>query len=222
MQPCPSNAKPIIWIVDEAIPSTSIVNDAALLINNGGLVVYPTETFYALGGQPTHERVIKRIFAVKERNAGKPLPLIAASATDVRQAVNNWSEAAELLAQAFWPGPLTLIMEASPKLPSELHLKTGKIAIRISPHPLAEALAESVGGLLISTSANISGQSAIAHPDDIEPALLAQIDGLIHAGKVAGRTPSTIVDVSAAVPRLIRAGCVPWEAVEQTLQRGGR
>lgn len=213
------SVKPLIWTVDAEIPSTSIISEAASLILNGGLLVYPTETFYALGGQPTVTRVIRRIFAVKGRDAGKPLPLIAATAADVRKAVDSWPETAERLARAFWPGPLTLILAASSKLPSELHLQTGKIAIRISPHPVAAALAEATGGLLISTSANVSGQSAIDHPDNIAPALLAHLDGLIHAGKVSGHMPSTIVDLSVAPPRLVRPGCVPWHAIALILKR---
>ncbi|MDY0042177.1 MAG: L-threonylcarbamoyladenylate synthase [Desulforhabdus sp.] len=211
------DCNPRIWKVEAQIPALSNIDEAVSLLLNGGLIVYPTETFYALGGQTTSTTVIKRIYSVKGRDADKPLPLVAASATDVRRAVGSWPEAAEQLAEAFWPGPLTLVLAASPALPSELHLQTGKIAIRISPHPVAVLLAKAAGGLLISTSANISGQSAVDHPDDIEPDLLAQIDGLIYAGKLPGRMPSTIVDVSTTLPRLVRDGSIPWELIERTL-----
>jgi L-threonylcarbamoyladenylate synthase len=211
---------PPIWTVDPDTPSAKIIKEAARLITRGGVVVYPTETLYALGGHPMLKSSISRIFELKGRSTGKPLPLIAAEAEDVRRVVDYWPAGAELLSKSLWPGPLTLIL-SSTKLPSELHLNTWKIAVRISPHPVAAALAAAVGGLLISTSANISGQPAVDDPEVIAPDLLFKIDGMVDCGKIRGGSglPSTIVDVSAEPPRLVRTGCISWEKIQEVLNQ---
>ncbi len=209
--------KPTLWKVGDEIPLAPIIHEATFLIRSGRVVVYPTETFYALGGLPSSKLTIKRIFEIKGRDSSKPLPLIASSREDIKKAVARWPDTADKLAGAFWPGPLTLLLFASRELPPELHLITGRIAIRISPHPVARALAAAVGGLLISTSANSSGQPAIADPDNLEPALLSRIDGLIDAGKLTGQKPSTIVDLSDGPPRLVRTGYIPWHEIEAVL-----
>lgn len=208
-----------IWSVKKEAALDSLISEAASLVSEGGVVVYPTETFYALGGLPMRGSVIRRIFAIKGRAADKPLPLIAGGMPAVRKAVAAWPPDAELLAESFWPGPLTLILPASTDLPAELHVLTGKIAVRVSPHPVALALAQAAGGLLISTSANVSGRPPVDHPDLLDPVLVSQVDGLIRSGKSLGQSPSTIVDVSTGPPRLVRSGCVPWGTIEETLQR---
>ena len=213
----PDIGKPQVWKVLDEAAIAPIIDEAAFLIGRGRVVVYPTETFYALGGLPTSKRAIDRIFKLKGRDSSKPLPVIAASTEDVKKAIAIWTETAEKLAKAFWPGPLTLLLPASRALPPELHLSTERIAIRVSPHPVAKALAKKCGGLLISTSANISGQPAVADPDNLEPALISRIDGFIDAGKLAGQKPSTIVDLSGETPTLLRAGGIPWRDIESVL-----
>jgi L-threonylcarbamoyladenylate synthase len=219
MQAYLSDSHPPIWTVDPDTPSEKIIKEAAQLIIQGGVVVYPTETLYALGGHPMLKKSIRRIFDIKGRDTGKPLPLIAAGAEDVRKVVDEWPAVAERLAKSLWPGPLTLILASSEKLPSELNMNTRRIAVRISPHPVAVTLAAAVGGLLISTSANISGQPAITDPNDISPDLLLKVDGLIECGKIrgGGGLPSTVVDVSAEPPRLVRKGCISWESIQEVL-----
>jgi L-threonylcarbamoyladenylate synthase len=180
-------------------------------------VVFPTETFYGLGGDPWHSAAVERIFCIKERDMRKPLPLIAADNAAVRQVTARWPGVADLLAQAFWPGPLTLVLAASTLLPPALHAHTGKIAVRVSSHAVAQEIAIAVGGLLISTSANLSGQPACRHPDKLAGKLLAQVDGVLHAGPTVGGQPSTLVDVTVHPPQLVRAGAIGWERIEAVL-----
>ncbi len=183
----------------------------------GGLVIYPTETFYALGAVPALATALEKVFTAKGRDAGKPLPLIASGLADVLKAVSAWTDAARSLAEAFWPGPLTLVLPASSSLPAVLHAGTGKIAVRISSHPAATLLAKRSGGLLVSTSANRSGDPPPRTPEEISPELLCVSDGLIDAGTLPGGLPSTIVDVSVFAPRLVRKGKISWEEVENVL-----
>jgi L-threonylcarbamoyladenylate synthase len=206
------------------------IAQAAQVVRNGGVIIYPTETFYGLGGHPGQTAAIEKIYRIKGRELGKPLPLIAANAAVVRKVAAQWPDEAEKLARAFWPGPLTLVIPVedftlSTSGSSErillsplVHGYTGKIAVRVSSHPMATALASEVGGFLISTSANFSGERPYRDSCKIPDALLDAVDGLLNAGRLPGRMPSTIVDVSSGPPRLVRAGCLSWEEIQAALK----
>lgn len=189
------------------------IEQASALLEQGGVLIYPTETFYGMGGHPGIPQAIERIFRLKGRDAGKPLPLIAADLKAVREAVAAWPELADRLASHFWPGPLTLLLPASPGIPTALHAGTGKLAIRISSHPVARELASRAGGLLISTSANRSGEPASRHIGEIPSELSGLVDLVLNAGKLPGGRPSTIVAVTSRGIELVRAGCIPFEDV---------
>jgi L-threonylcarbamoyladenylate synthase len=186
----------------------------------GGVIVYPTETLYGLGGNPQLPEVPERVYRIKGRELSKPLPLIASNIEAVRQAVADWPISAEKLSRSFWPGPLTLVLQAASHILPPVHGNTGKIAIRISSHAVARALAAEAGGLLIATSANLAHQRACRTPSEMPYEFLAQIDALMDAGPSGGgleSLPSSIVDVSGFTPRLIRGGCIPWEDVLQVM-----
>lgn len=163
---------------------------------------------------------VARIFDIKGRDFDKPLPLIASDRDAVMRAVSEWPEIAERLAKAFWPGPLTIVLPASPKLPSTLHAGTGKIAVRISSHPVAAMLAEASGGLLVSTSANKSGEPAPVRLGEIPQELRGNVDGIVDSGVLAGGLPSTIVDLAACPPVLVRAGAIDWEEIRKAIEPG--
>ena len=217
MQDQAIDIKARIWKTDSAQARADALACAAAVVRAGGVVVYPTETLYGLGGDPMSEAVIERIYRIKGRDFKKPLPLIASDRETVRKVTAQWSPAAEQLARAFWPGPLTLILPATSLVPPRLHGYTGKVAIRVSSHPIAHKLSAGVGGLLISTSANLGGQPSYTDSKEIAPEFLSRVDGLIDAGKLPGDLPSTIVDLSADSPRLVRAGCVAWESIRRIL-----
>jgi L-threonylcarbamoyladenylate synthase len=189
------------------------------VVRRGGIIVYPTETFYGLGGLPEVERVIERIFYLKGREFNKPLPLIAEGLGSARGAVQDWPEAAQRLADVFWPGPLTLVLPAARKFPPRLHAHTGRVAIRVSSHPVARLLAQSVGGLLISTSANRSGEDSCSDLGQLPRELERGVDGIVDSGSLPGGMPSTIVDLAEGPPRLVRQGCVPWVEIQSVLRR---
>jgi len=211
---------PLVWKIDPQHPESPIVSLAGKLLSRGGVIVYPTETLYGLGGNPKLPVVAERVYRIKGRELSKPLPLIASNLDAVYQAVAEWPIMAERLSRAFWPGPLTLVLQAAPHILPLIHGNTGKIAIRISSHPVAQALATEAGGLLIATSANQAHQRAYQTLSEMPVEFLAQVDGLIDAGRCGGSSgslPSTIVDASALGPRLIRAGCIPWEKLLQVM-----
>jgi len=209
-----------VWKVDPQHPEPQIISLAGKMLSQGSVIVYPTETYYGLGGSAKSPLAVERIFRIKGRKFSKPLPLIASNLAAVHQAVAEWPIIAERLARAFWPGPLTLILSAASSILPLIHANTGRLAIRISSHPVATALATEVGGLLIATSANPSDRPAYQTPWGMPGEFVAQVDGVIDAGSCGGNEanlPSTIVDVTSIVPRLIRTGRIPWEGLVQAV-----
>jgi L-threonylcarbamoyladenylate synthase len=203
-----------VWKITKATSEASI-NAAGRVLRQGGVIVYPTETFYGLGGNPMDKAVVHRIFQLKGREMGKPIPLIASDREAVFSAVTHWPPLADRLADAFWPGPLTLVLPAHPQLPVLLSANTKTIAVRVSSNPIAAALASALGGLITATSANPAGEPPSSDPFFIDPALLLQTDGLLDAGTLPGELPSTIVDLTAISPRLVRAGRISWGQIKQ-------
>jgi len=177
---------------------------AAEIILRGGLVVYPTETFYALGANALNKKAVEEIFRVKKRPLSKPIPIIIADKSWLKDIVIEVPEVAIHLIKKYWPGPLTIVFRASNKLPSNLTGGTGKIGIRVCSHPLAQRLVSLVNVPITATSANISGKPP---PNSIESISLQGID-IIDGGPVLGRVPSTIIDVTSTPPVILRQGAI--------------
>jgi L-threonylcarbamoyladenylate synthase len=193
---------------------------ARMAIARGGIVAFPTETFYALGADPAREDGVAAIFAAKGRAAGEALPLIAADVQAARRVAAEWSDRADRLATAFWPGPLTIVVpvRAGAVVPG---VTAGRdtIAVRVPGHPLARALAAAApDGLLTATSANRSGSPALSTADEVERVLGPGVALVIDGGPSAGGLASTIVDLIGAAPRLIRQGPVPFDRVLESLR----
>ena len=143
---------------------------SARFLRAGGVLIFPTETFYGMGCLAAHADAVARVYQLKHRPVHKPLPLLAASAAQV-------DEVAELAAmpkglEAFWPGPLTVLLPARARLPQALVNAEGLVAVRVTPHPLAAQLAVEAGGPLTASSANLSGGEAVRSPQQLDPALL--------------------------------------------------
>jgi L-threonylcarbamoyladenylate synthase len=205
--------------LDPAAPNPSLLAQAAAVVSAGGVVAYPTDTLYGLAVDPRRAAAVDALFRIKGREAGQPLPLIAACADQVERSVGRLPELGRVLANRFWPGPLTLVIEASPELAARLHSLDGRVAVRVPAHPIAQALADLVGYAVTSTSANRSGQTAPGAPDEVVTALGEAVDLLLDGGPAPGGPPSTIVDVTGPAPLLIRAGVVAWERVLESLHR---
>src|SRR5262249_32998529 len=172
------------------------------------LVAYPTETFYALGADPASEAALDAVFEAKGRPDRMALPLVASDRSAVRACVETFPESAERLAGAFWPGPLTLVLGAGGHLPPR-RLGGGRtVGIRISPHPVAAALAAAFGGAIVATSANRSGEPAPSSAAEVERALGDRAAMILDAGETPGGKASTVIDLSVDPPRLVRSGAV--------------
>lgn len=188
------------------------VDAAGRVLAGGGLVVYPTETLYGLGADATDAGAVDRLVAVRGREAGKPIALLVADTAMVDAVARSVSAAARRLMARFWPGPLTLVLDARPGLPAPLTAGTDSIGVRVSSHPVARGLVRALGRPLTTPSANPPGAPS---PRDVTTALGyfgARVDLYLDGGPLPGEPASTVVDVRAGA-RIVRAGAVPAEAV---------
>lgn len=185
---------------------------AAERLRAGGLVVYPTETFYALGALAASAAAVARLAAAKLRPGDRPLPLVAADLAAARAVAADFPPLAERLAARFWPGPLTLVLPAAPGLPPEVSGE-GTVGVRVPGSALARDLSRLAGGPLISTSANVAGGPPVVRPSDLDQGLLLLVDCVLDGGETPGGLPSTVVAVDGRGPRLLRPGAVPWESL---------
>jgi L-threonylcarbamoyladenylate synthase len=186
---------------------------AVAALHRGGVVAFPTETFYGLAVDPRSAAAVARVFDMKRRGRDQPLPLIASDIDQIVDHVGTMTPLARRLASRGWPGALTLIIPASQRLCDDVHLSTGKVAVRISTDPVARELARRAGFAITSTSANISGEPPAATGDRAAAPFGEAIDVLIDSGATPAGLPSTIVDATGDAPALVRAGAIPWERV---------
>lgn len=189
--------------------SQSWTQEGALL-RQGGVIIYPTETFYALGCLGTRHEAAKRIVTIKARPATKPLPLII-SDWSMAEAFLCMDAATTAVARKFWPGPLSVITATHPDISPLTQDDSGRCAVRMTPHPIAAALCQVAGAPLVSTSANLSGQKPVCRPDDLDPALLCAttIHVVSNEPWPTGGLPSTLLEVlTTGIVRVLREGVI--------------
>ncbi|PWT79375.1 MAG: threonylcarbamoyl-AMP synthase [Blastocatellia bacterium] len=205
-------------IVDPIQPDLAALEPAAFMIRSGGIVAMPTDTLYGLAADPFDTDAVARIFAIKGRDAARPLPLIAADREQVAARIGLLSTMSQQLAARFWPGPLTLLLAAPAGLADNVTGGTGTVGIRVPAHAVARALCRICTSPLTATSANLSGYTPLADPDEVERALRDRIDVLIDAGPTPGGPSSTIVDATGSSLRLVRAGAIAWPDILASVQ----
>jgi L-threonylcarbamoyladenylate synthase len=193
---------------------------AVRVIDAGRVVALPTDTLYGLAADPFRPDAVERVFHVKGRAADRALLLIAADRAQVVRYVGPLHALADRLANAFWPGPLTLLVPAPPTLADAVSGGTGLIGVRVPAHAVARGLCRACDRPLTATSANVSGQPAPADASDVERQLGDAIDLLLDAGPAPGGEASTIVDVTGSSVRLVRSGAVEWGRVLECMNRG--
>jgi L-threonylcarbamoyladenylate synthase len=198
-------------------PSLVGLKKAVSLLQKGGLVVFPTDTFYGLGADIFSQEALERIYQVKGREPLKPILVVVPHIGKLRSLATRISEQAKSLMDRFWPGPLTLLLPARSDLPSLLVGETGKIGVRIPDHPTALALLKEWNGPLTATSANPSGQASPGSIKEIETGFKLKLDMILDAGPTVGGKESTIVDTTLHPPRLVRKGRIPFDSIMETL-----
>jgi L-threonylcarbamoyladenylate synthase len=179
-------------------------------VQGGRLVVYPTETFYALGCMATLHSSVERVVTCKGRPGDKPLPLIIADWDMARRFLRLEGAALEL-ARRFWPGPLSIVIDVDPSISPLARDRQGRSAVRMSPHPVASRLCKAAGAPLVSSSANFSGRLPACRPSDLDGDLLRASGALVleEGPWPAGGLPSTLVElVDGSSVRVLRGGAV--------------
>ena len=202
--------------VDPRDPDARVVEEALRVLREGGIVAYPTETFYGLAVDARSRIACARLFKLKGRPPDKALPCIVSGVPQLESVARSLAKAALVLARKFWPGPLTLVVEARPGLAASS--PEGGIAVRASGLRLPRELAEGLGAPVTATSANRSGSPPATTAEEVLSDLGAELDLLLDGGPCPGGLPSTIVDVRETPPRLVREGRVPFEEVERALR----
>ncbi len=197
-----------ILTIDPLTPDASLIDLGVKILRDGGVIAYPTETLYGLAADAGNDRAIERIFAIKGRNFDKPIPLIIGNEEALDPLVSEIPERALPLMKTFWPGPLTLIFNASDRVSTRLTAGTGKIGIRLSSNKIARHLAAHLNGAITATSANISGEGGISSPKEVINILENRIDALIDGGDTPGGPGSTVVDVTTDPPIVLREGII--------------
>jgi L-threonylcarbamoyladenylate synthase len=180
------------------------VSIAFEIIKSGGTIAFPTDTVYGLAVDPFNSQAIKRIYAIKERSMEKAIPILIGDLQQLESLISEINEFAKILAQNFWPGPLTMILQKAPILPEALSLYP-TIGVRMPNHEFAINLMRRTGPLA-TTSANISGDANPRTGLDVLSQLGGRIDLLLDGGETPGAIPSTVVDISAKPIRLLREG----------------
>jgi L-threonylcarbamoyladenylate synthase len=202
--------------VDPERPSRDVLLEAADIIRNGGIVAMPTETLYGLAADPFSPAAIARVFAAKGRAAERAIALVAADVIQINEQVQPLLPLEQRLANAFWPGPLTLLIERPPSIPAELTGGSDRVGVRVPAHEVTRKLCRATSRVLTATSANRSGEPATADPDAVARVFASSdVELLLDAGRTPGGSPSTIVEVLYRSVRLIRPGAIPWEDVQR-------
>ncbi len=198
-------------------PDPGALARAAGILLRGGLVVFPTDTLYGLAADPRHAGGVARVYHAKGRMAAHALPLIAGDLAQVEALATTLPAATRRLAGRFWPGPLTLVVDAAPSIVPGVHGGTGSVAVRVPDQAVARALALQLGFPVVATSANRSGSPARRLAGKVAAALEGDVDLVLDSGPTPGGEPSTIVDARGETPTLIRAGAIPFSLVLEAL-----
>jgi len=207
---------PVITI-DPGNPDAALLRKAAAIIMQGGIAIYPTETVYGIGVRYDDEQALARLFDLKGRDSHKPVLLLLPCAEDLQRISRNVPPEALLLAQRFWPGPLTLIVPAAPDLSRFVTGGGPGIGCRVSNSAVACGLALACGLPVTSTSANLSGGPNPSSVADIPPDVIARADIVLDAGPTSGILTSTVYDVSQHPFRLVRPGVIAEDDITNAL-----
>lgn len=187
---------------------TSVLEEASKTIQQGDVLIYPTDTIYGIGGDATNEDVVEKVYSIKERDRGKPLLVLMNSLAMVENFVAGISSLGRELTKKYWPGAVTFIFNANENLPPVLTAGTRTIGIRVPQNKFCIDIITAAGVPIISTSANLSGTTGGEKIKNVIEEFTGKVNLIVDAGDAVLSTPSTIVDVTGEKPRIVRSGAV--------------
>ncbi len=202
-------------IIRQTAESLSEVADVTA---RGGVIAFRTDTFYGLGADPSNRDAVQRIKQLKGRPAGKPILVIVSDNDQIERFIAQKSRTFDILAEHFWPGPLTLIGKAAPQISAEITAGTGNVGVRLPADDQLRALVRACGGALTATSANPSGDEPARTASDVQHYFGEVVDLIIDDGEARIDRPSTVVDAIEAQPKLIREGVISWSQIEAAIK----
>jgi len=194
---------------------------AARVLQEGGVVAFPTDTVYGVGAHAFLPEAVGRLYVAKIRPADKAIPLLVASAAALPDLASEVPQAAYDLAVHFWPGALTLVLRRATRVPDAVTSGGDTVAVRAPDHPVAQALIAALGAPLAATSANLSGQSPAIDAAGVLAQLEGRIDLLIDGGVCPGGVASTVLDLTRTPPRILRAGDISAEDIVAVMGTAG-
>ena len=205
--------------VSGSSPDQRLMREAGDIIKNGGLVAFPTETVYGLGGDALNPESSRRIYAAKGRPSDNPLIVHIADFKDLQTIVSYVPDSARVLAGHFWPGPLTMIFKKSEAIPFETTGGLDTVAVRFPSDPVAQAFIREAGGYVAAPSANTSGRPSPTSGKRVFEDMQGRIEMLLDSGDCQIGLESTIVDLTEDIPVILRPGYITEEMLETVLQR---
>lgn len=203
--------------VTEELPDYESIRQAGEIIKHGGLVAFPTETVYGLGGDALNPESSRKIYEAKGRPSDNPLIIHICRLEDMERLVTEVTPQAQKLAQTFWPGPLTMILPKSDAVPYETTGGLDTVAIRFPSHPVAQDFIRAAGGYVAAPSANLSGRPSPTQAKYVVEDMNGRIDMIIDGGSVGIGLESTIIDLTGVKPMILRPGYITQEMLERVL-----
>jgi len=185
------------------------------ILNQGGLVAFPTDTVYGLGAGANNQQAVERVYRVKERPQNIAMPLLLANVSQIGEVAEPVPPIAWLLAHHFLPGALTIVLHKSNSVPDIVTAGGITVAVRVPAHPIPIALAEGLGAPIVGTSANVSGKPSALTADEVYSQFGSKIDLVIDGGRCPGGRESTIIDVTGDEPVILREGAISREELEK-------
>ncbi|HEY9855948.1 MAG TPA: L-threonylcarbamoyladenylate synthase [Stenomitos sp.] len=203
--------------VTPGAPEPEALAKAAQVLRSGGLVAFPTETVYGLGADARNPEAVRRIFAAKGRPADNPLIVHVPDIATAQSLVTNWPARAQMLAEAFWPGPLTLLLPKRPEVPDLVTAGLPAVGLRVPAHPVALALLRAAELPVAAPSANPYMGISPTTADHVARGLGDRVDLILDGGPTQVGIESTVLDLTGAVPLVLRPGGVSLEALQRVL-----
>ena len=200
-----------------ATPEPELIEQAAGVLRNGGLVAFPTETVYGLGADVLNLDAVRNVFAVKGRPSDNPLIVHVAGTRQLDDIVDEIPDKGKTLGEAFWPGPLTLVMKRTILVSDLVTGGLDTVAVRMPDHPVALALIRAFGEGIVGPSANLSGRPSPTTANHVYDDLRGRIDLILDAGPTVIGLESTVVDVTVDPPVILRLGGLTRERIEETI-----
>ena len=203
--------------IDPYGPDGEVISQAVEVLNQGGIICFPTETVYGLGVKIFDDSALEKLFSIKGRRKDNPFSIFLKDTNQLREFVESISPSTKKLTDRFWPGPLTLVFKSKMKDLSPYLLHHNKVGIRVSSSPLIQQLLQQLDQPITATSANLSGESPCFSAEDAKKIFWGKVDLILDGGESKQPVASTVLDVSEEKINLIREGSILLSQIREVL-----